>query len=437
MLYACGGSSMEPKIIAARCHEIQTSLGYKVVPEFDDLVIIGMAVKVALHIRGLPLIDYEILKLVCHHFLDISPYVVERVIKLLAEIQFVTIQSEGKTIKAVLPFVPYYDDLYSGIGDYLTNEVKFSEPEQLALSIVNRLADAPENRDSLRQKIGADNNLFERNIDLGVKGRYLNIRRHRGRDIVINPTYFSENAEIFADHVAATNSSEVASLLELLKLNQGWPLSLIQEKNGIGLFTISNDQVRLLQRLAQDGMVKPPTITTPHSGENHFLFTPVPFAKNQSPMKRESHEKAMAIVAAIRQGQLLPAKYAIRNPGAVLYKLKTDLKFSRATTEFSHQYRNLVHLRIGQLIDVGYGFHEFRIIDTPDNLEALDMAYKLVTSGDVSGVEVDDDARNALQSDQKYIESLFASAKLRESETIRLDEQQEDELNTLLLKGVS
>jgi hypothetical protein len=410
---------MESKIIAARCHEIQTSLGNKV-SEFDDLVIIGMAVKVALHIRGLPLIDYEILKMVCNYFLDIPPFVVQRIVTLLADIQFVILQTEGKSIKAVLPDVPYYDGLYDGIGDYLSKEVKFSEPEQLALAIVDRLAQAPENIDSLRQKMGAENLLFERNIKTGIQGQYLDLRRHRGRDILINPTYFSENAEIFADHVAATNSGGVANLLDLLKQNQGWPLSVIEDNLGIGVSSVSQEQIRLLQRLAQDGVVKPPTITTPHAGENYFLFTPVPFSKNLSPTKRETHEKAMAIVAAIRQGQLLPAKYAIRSPGAVLYTLKTNLRLSKATTEFTHQYRNLVHLRIGQLIDVGNDFHQFRIIDTPDNLEALDMAYNLVTSGNVSGLDIDEDAQKAMQSDQKYVESLLASAKLRESETIPL-----------------
>ena len=145
----------------------------------------------------------------------------------------------------------------------------------------------------------------------------------------------------------------------------------------------------------------------------------------------------MAIVAAVRQGQLLPAQYAIRSPSAVLNALRTNLKFSKATTESSHQYQNLVHLRIGRLIDVGNGFHEFQIVNTPDNIEALDMAYNLVTSGQVSGIEIDEDARRALQLDQRYVESLIASAKLREMETLPLTEEQQYELDTLFLTGVN
>lgn len=429
--------SIQSSIIVARCHEIQTALASRNVPEYDELSIIGMAVKVAFHIRGLPLVDYETLKLVCSSFLDIPSFVLERVIKLLAEIEFVYVQQEGKTIRALLPNVPYYESLYSGIGEYVENESAFSETEQLTLTIVDKLAAAPENLDRLRNQLGADNNLFTRNVEIGTQGRFLYVHRHRGRDIAINPTYFSENSEIFADHVAATNSSQVASVLSSLRQFQGWPLNLIAENSRIGTIDIDPDQIRLLERLAQDGIVKPPTIVTQHAGENHFIFTPTPNATNLSPMKREVYEKAMAIVAAIRQGQLLPAKYAIRSPSAVLYRLKTDLKLSKATTEFSQQYRNLVHLRVGQLVSVGNGYHEFRIIDTPDNREALDIAYDLVTSGEVSGLEVDDDARKALQSDHKYVESLVASAKLRDRQTIELPAEKAFELETLLLRGMS
>jgi len=135
---------IDPKIIAARCNEIQTSLGKSIVPEYDSLIIIGMAVRVALHIRGLPLIDYETLKLVCHYFLEIPPYVLERIIRLLADIEFVYIKSEGKSIKDVLPSVPYYDELFVGIGEYQANEAPLNETEQLTIAITNKLASAPD-----------------------------------------------------------------------------------------------------------------------------------------------------------------------------------------------------------------------------------------------------------------------------------------------------
>lgn len=69
------------------------------------------------------------------------------------------------------------------------------------------------------------------------------------------------------------------------------------------------EQISLLKRLAQDGIVKPPSIETAHSGLNYFMFTPTPSKVHLSPTKRDIYEKAMAIVAAIRQGQLLPQHF--------------------------------------------------------------------------------------------------------------------------------
>ena len=417
----------------ARCHEVQTCLGSKDVPEFDDLVIVGMAVRTAVLIRGLPLIEYEKLKLVCSHFLQIPTVALKRVVEILAEVDFVVLDQVGKTIKSVTPDVPYYDDLYSGLGEYLSIELTMSEPEWLTLTLVDRLAASPENVDSLRNSVGADGNLFARSVSMGNEGGYLYTRRYRGRDIAVNPSFFAENSHIFADHVAASGSTSVSTLLSALRENQGWPLGVIETTSHLGETPVVAGQVGLLRRLAEDGIIKPPTITAKGSGTNHFLFTPTPSPSHLAPSKRDVYEKAMAIVAAIRQGQLLPQKYAIRNPKAVLHKLKSDLRLSTPTTEFAHQYANLVHLRIGRLNPVGNGYAEFQIVPTEENKEALDMAYDLVTAGGVSGYEVDDDARRALQQDLQYVESLVASAQMRQREVVSISEEQQYELDNLFL----
>lgn len=195
--------------IAVRCHEIQAGLGLTEVPDFEFLTLIGMAVRLALNIRGLPIIQYGILRLVAYHFLSIPTIAVDRIVKLLEEVQFVKIQSEGQTIKAVLPTVPYYEDIYSTLGEYAQTKDGFNEAETLSLEIVKRLAKSPENIDVLRNKLGADNTLLERSIYIGEKGSYIVKRRCRGRDILLNPTYFSENADIFADIIASKGSQDI------------------------------------------------------------------------------------------------------------------------------------------------------------------------------------------------------------------------------------
>ena len=71
---------VEPSKAVMRCHEIQTTLGSYEVPEFETIPELGMATRLALHIRGLPLVKYDTLKLVANHFLNIPNLAVERVV---------------------------------------------------------------------------------------------------------------------------------------------------------------------------------------------------------------------------------------------------------------------------------------------------------------------------------------------------------------------
>jgi hypothetical protein len=424
---------VEPAELAARCHEIQVGLGTTEVPEFDQLALVGMAVRLALHIRGLSAIPFEVVKLVGYHYLDISVRATQDVVELLAEIEFVKLGTEGKTIKTVLPNVPYYEELYEQLGTYAI-DAGLNEAEQLSIDLVQRLARSPQKLDALRSKIGAENSLFDRSVRVGQEGSYLRIVRARGRDVLLTPTYFSENPEIFADTVAGGGADQVQKVLTAIRGAQGFPLSLVEKTKKIGATELSEEEVRLVIRLAQDGVVRPPSISTPHAGENFFLFTPTPSGAALAPTKRDIYEKAMAIVSAVRQGQFLPSRYAIRSPGAVLYTLRSDLKLKSATTEAGQQYKNLVRLRVATLDDSGNGFKQLRIIDTEENKEALDIAYHLVDAGVAKGIEVDEDARKAIQQDQSSVESLVATGKLQRTRKVELSVGQQQQLDLVFLK---
>lgn len=422
-----------PSELAARCHEIQAGLGTTEVPEFGNLLTVGMSVRLALHIRGLAPIPFEVVKLVGYHFLGISTHAIREVLELLADIEFVKLGTEGKTIKTVVPNVPYYEDLYVALGKY-ANSAGLNDAEQLSIEIVQRLSRSPEKLDALRNALGVDNNNFKRAIEVGEAGSYLRTVRARGRDILLTPTYFSENPDVYADAVAAGGAKQIQKLLDAVRSAQGYPLKLVEKHKKLGQTELTDEEIQMLVRLAQDGVVKPPSIRTPHAGENFFLFTPTPAGAALAATKRDIYEKSMAIVAAVRQGQFLPKAHAIREPGAVLYTLKRDLKLGRATTEAAQQYKNLVHLRVAQLVDAGHGYKQLHIIDTDENREALDIAYGLVNAGVAKGIEVDAEARQALQQEQTYIESLVSAGKLQKTKKVPLTEQQQQQLEFILLR---
>ncbi len=151
-----------------------------------------------------------------------------------------------------------------------------------------------------------------------------------------------------------------------------------------------------------------------------------------APTKRDIYEKAMAVVAALRQGQYLPAAYAIRSPLAVAKSLRSNKKLKKSTTEFVEQYRDVALKGIGRIIKGDGGFSHFQLIDTEENLEAMDIAVSLLEGDEHRGLEVDKNVGDALRADEPYVESLIASAELRKNAVIVGDESQR-QLDLLML----
>jgi len=420
--------------IVNKCHDIQVSLGNKNIPEYDAISEIGMMVRLSLHIRGLPLINYDILKLVADYYLQISSLALKVIVNNLAEIEFVKIDQEGSTIKSILPTVPYFDDVYESVGDFAFTERNFSEPEAIALEILTKLSDSPLHKSSLFE-LGADKKVITHTLDLGEKGGFLIERKARGKDIILSPTYFTDNAELYTDLVAKAGASNVSRLNTLIKQSQGLPLSIIEKTQEINGSKLSVEDISMLKRLAQDGAIAPPSIKTSHSGLNYFMFTPTPGVARLQPGKKEIYERAIAMVASVRQGQLLPNRYAIRSPYLLLSSLKSK-GFLRANTEATEQYKKLALLRMCTLEDVGGGYRKLQLIDAPENHEALGIAISLIQGSATYGTEIDEDARFALQQDQEYIESKRAASELRATEKIPLDEEHQYEIDNLLLEGV-
>lgn len=421
--------------IVNKCHDIQVSLGNKSVPEYEAIPEIGMMIRLSLHIRGLPLIDYEILRLVADYYLQIPSLILRNIVLSLAEIEFLKIDKEGTTIKSILPTVPYFDDVYDVVGDFAQTERDFNEHELIAIDILSKLSEAPIHKSNLFD-LGAEKKIITRTLNIGQEGGFLIERKARGKDIVLSPTYFMDNAELYADLVAKSGANQVKKINKLLKEFQGCPLSLIESNGEINGNKVSSDEVNMLKRLAQDGAIKPPSINTSHAGENYFLFTPTPGIARIHPGKKEIYERATALVASVRQGQLLPREFAIRYPYRLLSSFR-DKGFLNANTEAAEQYKKLAVMRMCRLEDIGSGWHRLWLNDTPENREALDIAISLLNGNEVYSTGIDDDARFALQQNQEYIESKRASIKLRETEKVPLSEEQREEIDDLLLGGMA
>lgn len=409
--------------------DVQTSLGRTDVPEFDALRHVGMCAVLAVHLRGLGEIEFGVMRLVSDYYFNIPSYVLRSVLEELESLDLVSLVRSGGDIVKVIPQVPHFQDVYAVLGQAFERRA-LNEHEHATLSMLDALQTQPRNVDSLFHLLQMPPELGRRCTSIGLNGGLLRAHRARGRNILVSPLYFADNLNVLADLAAGRKGDDVAKLLAAIRANQGWPLGMAIAQQEIGGTRLPPVQIELAQFLAAEGVIRPPTIESP-AGVQQFLFTPRPGEARLNGANREVYERAMALVSAVRKGQLLPEETRIRSPLAILRALRQRGHIG-SNTDAQVQYRALAVMRVGKLVQGSWG-HEFHLIDLPENATALDKAIELLESGQMAGLEVDKEARIALGKDEQYVQSLIAAKQLRTRGTPVLSEEAKDQVDQLVL----
>src|SRR6266496_3985223 len=313
-------------------------------------------------------------------------------------------------------------------GRYLTTTVSIPS---IALENLTALRDAPRNRDALFNSLGIEKFIFDRCIKIGNASGIFSEHQARGRPMLISPFYFADNLDGLADAAAVVGASAIQSTLNKVKNNQGWPLSLVATTGDIGGVKLAPPELALIEKLSEEGVIKPPTIKFGGKSES-FVFTPRPVKTRLNAANREIYERAMALISAVRKGQLLPARFEIRSPIRILEALR-DRGYLGSNSEAQDQYHNLVVLRVAYLKPVGFGW-QLHLNKTTENEAALDLAINLLRTGTLAGMEVNQEARIALTKGEQYIQSLISAGELKRRKKQINDEQAAHEFEQLLLK---
>ncbi len=133
----------DPSAMVMGCKEIQATVGSNDVPELEAVRELGMAARLALHTRGLPLVSHETPRPVASHFLNMPKLAAERAVRLLAEVELVRLQQTGSTIRGERRTAPYHDELHDGPDAFAAFERKFNEAEEPKVELAGRLAESP------------------------------------------------------------------------------------------------------------------------------------------------------------------------------------------------------------------------------------------------------------------------------------------------------
>lgn len=409
--------NIKGKQLAEFASDIQTGIGAFEVGDFDELRTLGMAASLAIQLRGLPEIDYNVLVQVSDSRFNIPSYALKPVLRTLSEVGMVKLYESGRIIDKIDPQVPYFENVFETIGDY-SSEFKLTETEQAMVSIMENLQSKPENQDRLLSQTGMEKILADRCLKIGNETGLITSHRVRGQTVLLSPVYFSDNSDGLADLIAKVGTSDFAEVISIINSHQGWPLSLIVQHQKVAGKPLTSVQIDLIRMMASENILKPPTIEIGAFRET-FIFTPRPGSARLSPGKRDIYERAMALLSAVRKGQLLPFRYPIRKPAILLNALLSDGYLS-ANTEAMRQYGKVAAtFNIGTFRETKPGWHEFHLRKTPENIEAVQLAINLAEGGqDRVEMREDMEARALLQMDDKYVNSVLGSKVLRERQAL-------------------
>lgn len=371
-----------------------------------DTQLIGMAASLAALIRGQDVIvDAQALRAVAAEQLDVNQFAFDPVILALADLGFVEgVQRAGGKITRFTENVPYYDDLYTRLGE-VWRDRQPTEVEQQMVLLVDHLADAPMPVEELASRVGLDTAAVPTLLEVGRQAELVKTIQLLDGDVVYSPFFGFENPELVGNLVRDHGPEQLAVAFAALRGEQGMP--------------VTDAQPLLLDAIAR-GVLLAPAVQLPDGTAQPFATLPYTLDRELLRGRKPVLEKALAVLACLRCGQhfggatSLPANSLVN----VIDKLLDPNRgFLQPHSSHERQYR-LMHAA-GLLAfdpDLLAGGHWVtpRFIDTADNRDALRIARDLITYGEpMAGRVGDEQARAALVLDQPFRAPMQTLARLR------------------------
>ena len=427
------GKKISPLKIGIRCQDIQTSLQDislgPLISETENIRLLGMAERLAIHIRGVDVIDdYKKLKYVAGQF-GIDSLILPRVLETLEEIGWVRVQKRVGEIVKVEESVPYFKDVYSEVGEYY-NSTPHSEIEDAIIETTDKLALSPINEETIKKELGKK--LYKIVLDIGKSGKF--IEEYDSPDteekILYSPIYWVENPKMLEEIyklLKQFGAENVIRILREIQNYQGRPLTdrLFKTEKG----SLSQDD-QILFELIKRGIILAPQVDS-FRGRKSFAFTPYPEISIE---EKVILEKAMAILACVRYGEHFGLITKIKYPEAILDKLLNSPHIIGPHTEIRKQYAILVGRGIGRIYPAT-GVSDrwyFRLIDKEENIKAVKLAKDLLVVGEaISDRGFQEELQKILFTSGSYEEALRTLPKLKEPTRLS-SETQEHILNSIM-----
>ncbi len=336
--------------------------------ELEVTQLVGMAAAVAAWIKGHDVIaDAQAFKLVAAEQLDVLPFAFDRVIEVLAELDFVrNVQTSGHRITSFYETVPEdYERMYGQLGQSWRAQGP-TEVEASLLGVVDDLSNGPKPVDVLDVDMSALDDV----LHIGEEAEAIQIVTVEHRRVAYSPFFAYEKPQAIGDALSEIGLEQVAAAFAEVKGFQGTPLS-----------TSSDGAV--LSSLVAAGLMAGPSLERPDSSREFFAVAPYGLGADVLSIRRPLLEKALAILAAVRMGQHFGGVTKLQSPVALLNALLQSDRVVAWHTSTIRQYAVLQRLGIVRFVSSG-GRSGIQLIDTEDNKLAVRLALDLVGEGEAT-----------------------------------------------------
>jgi hypothetical protein len=387
---------MDSRVAGLRAQDIYSGLQTVdqtsgiIAAELDTTRLTGMAATVASNIKGIDLIkDPKVLTVIAAQQWGIDSFALPKVLEVLQEVGYITLHTGARgKVSQIDEHIPLlHDDLYERLGSqWLENQP--SELDLAAVEGLERLAAAPMRLSDFRARIG-DQETLGHLLDIGEAAQFARRLDLSDGDVLVwSPFCAYEQPEALSGLFDSFEEDDIREQFRRVKAYQGLPV---------------DGEATVLSQAVGQGILLANTIKG-SGGEAAFAFVPYRAGPAQRRMEKIILDKALILLACVRYGQHY-ARHPIRMPVAILRKLRDGAALS-STTEAGSQYRTAAQEQIIRLEPTGGGYFSAKLIDTPDNLAALDLAIDLLAHGEPIASR-EDPQQKLLFTDGAYLTPLM------------------------------
>ncbi|WP_310963968.1 hypothetical protein [Nocardioides terrisoli] len=397
-----------------RCQDVHSGVrnvdpNSPVLQPLVDTRIVGMAATVAGLIRGNDVIkDAQALMSIAASQLDVDMLAFNEVVTLLGDAGFVSgIQRSGGKIQTFTENVPYYDDLYTRLGE-VWQDRNPTELEKQLLVVVDGLSEAPVPLEELESTFALDHADVPLIVQLAMDSGLMQKVQAIDGDIVYSPFFGFENPALLGELVNSHGGDQLAEEFAAVRAKQG--------------LAISPTTHPLLTDAVAKGLIMAPAVTVPGGGAQPFAALPYIADRKLLTARKPVLDKALAVIACLRCAESFGGYSSLDAAGLinVIDKLLDPNRgFLAPHSGHKRQYELMRNARLIEFAPdtlPGGRWVTPRFIDTADNREVLKLARELLTHGELVEHRVDDAlARETLASDRSYVAPMQTVHRLRKS----------------------